>query len=1084
MNRTVRSATTSLALLLGAAILAPALVAPTPADAADDERRRLSARDMESNEDPRSEYAKQAEEKRLQSIAFLKDLLADGGDVEGDRKAEMMLRLADLYFQQGRAVYLREMAQFDEEYNACIENEACDDQAFFEKGPDNSGSEDWQGKSIALYKQILRNYPRYRRAGDATFYLGMALQDLGRKEEAVKQFITLTKQYPDNSYVPDAFVNIGEYYFEENNAYKALLAYKKATVDREHSKYSFALYKLAWCYYNVGEYGKAINTMKSVVAYTQTQSGDKSKALELQDEALKDLVRFFADAGEMSEAYEYFNKLGKKELIRSMLKRLANMYLEQGKNEQAIQTYRRLINENPQSPDNPDYQAEIIKAYKKIGNKEETLQEVDRLLKTYGKNSAWARANASNQDAVKSAEQSIEKNLRAVAVDYHNEARKLGSGADARGTYALAEQAYSVYLDNFPDSSHAYEVRYAYGELKYKLKKFDEAYTQYMKVVEIDPKGKHSRFCAESAIFAAEELIKADGGAEMNRSGGKVDKDVQPQELTENEQKLIDACAQFAKLYPGGDKTKNAIYKSGYLLYNKYRFAEAAEQFNLVIKMDPKSREAEQAANLILDSFAIKEDYAELKKNAKFYHEQEGLGSQSFKKDVYDVYQRASFQLIVEDFKKDKDELKAAKAYEAFYNEFKDNAKVEVLATSINNAAVYYANQKKVADAMRLNHMLVEDPQFGDKTKYYYGAIEKLGFAYESIADFDQAAHYYEKMYGLFEAEKTKVAKDDEEKAEKMIDVAMDAIYSAAVFRKAMGDTAQAETNYRNFIATALKYRGDSDEVKARVWDVHLTIAKMYEDSGDTKKAADEFQAFYTTNRTTKDSPPPYTYFARLHHGRALEAMGKEREAFRIYEETVKLYESYLEKGGEPGEHTEYVAEMMYILAQPALEEYLAMKIESRGGGGRRTEDRHMKNQLVGKQKKLQELDATFKEIIATKSGEYSLAALVALGRVQENMADALLNGDAPYYLTDDQVEFYKMGMQDMAYPRTQAAIELYKLALDKSYELTLYNEDTAYATRRLGELAPEDFPGLEEEILEPTYTSADTKAYDFESEL
>ncbi len=1083
MKRTVRSITTALAVAVGTSMAIPASTLVHPALAADDDRRKLSARDMEANEDPSSEFARQAEEKRIQSIDFLKGLLAED-DIEGDRKAEMMLRLADLYFQQGRAVYLREMAAFDRKYDACVEDEKCDDQAMFNAGADNDESAEWQNKSITLYTQILNNYPRYARAGDATFYLGMALQDLGRRKEGVKQFVKLTKQYPDSDYVPDAYVNIGEYYFDENNAYKALLAYKKAAANRNHGKYSFALYKLAWCYYNVGEYGKAIDTMKSVVAFTQTQQENKSKAIELQDEALKDLVRFFADAGEMSEAYEYFNKLGKKELIRSMLKRLASMYLEQGKNEQAIQTYRRLINEDSNSPDNPDYQTEIIKAYKKIGNKEETLQEVDRLLKTYGKSSAWARANASNQDAVKAAEKSIEKNLRSVAVDYHNLARKLKTGSEAMKTYGLAETAYTVYLENFPKSSHAYEVRYAIGELKWTLKKFDEAYDQYMKVVEIDPKGKHSRFCAESAIFAAEELIKKDGGSKIDGKTKKVDKNVQPEELTGNEQKLIAACAQFAKLYPGGAKTKNAIYKSGYLLYNKYRFAEAAEQFNLVIKMDPKSREAEQAANLILDSFVIKEDYAELKKNAKFYYDQEGLGSSKFKKEVYDIYQRASFQLIVVDFEKDKDELKAAKSYEAFYAEFKDTAEMKVLATAINNAAVYYDNKKQVADAMRLRHMLVEDAKFGDKTKYYYKAIESLGFAYESIADFDKAAFYYEKMYGLFEAEKTKVAKDDKEKAEAMIDVAMDAIYSAAVFRKAMGDLAKADADYQHFINTALKYRKSDDKVISRVHDVKLTKAKMYEDSGDLAKAAQRYYAYYATDPVTKTAPEPYTYFARLHHGKALEAQGKKRDAVRLYEKTVALYQAYLKKGGEPGEHTEYVAEMMFTLAQPALEKYMDMKIASKGGGGRRSEDKHMKAQLVGKQKKLQELEGTIKEIIETKSGPYSLASLVALGRVQENMADVLLNGDAPYYLTDDQVEFYKMGMQDMAYPRTQAAIELYKLALDKSYELTLYNDDTAYATRRLGELAPEDYPGLEEEILEPNYTSSETKTLDFEKEL
>lgn len=1079
MNPLLRN-TTRLGLLVA---ISGGVLAPQLADAADDDRRRLSARDMESGEDPKSEFAKQAEAKRLESIDFLKGLLAE--DVEGDRKAEMMLRLADLYFQQGRAIYFREMAAFDDGWAACQQDQSCNDQDYFERGPDNSGSQEWQNKSIRLYQQILRNYPRYQRADQATFFLGMALMDLGKKDDANDQFITLTKRYPDSEYVPASYVNIGEYYFNDNNAYKALLAYKKATANRDHDQYSFALYKLGWCYYNVGEYGKAIDTMKSVVAFTQTQGSDADKALELQEEALKDLVRFFADAGEMNEAYEYFNKLGKKELIRSMLKRLATMYFEQGKFEETIRTYRRLINENPQSPDNPEYQAEIIKAYKKIGKKEETLQEIDRLLKTYGKQSAWARANASNQDAVKSAEDSIEKNLRQVAVEYHNEARKLGNNSGAKETYALAEQAYTVYLQEFPDSSHAYEVRYAFGELLYKLKKYDGAYEQYMKVVEIDPKGKHSRFCAESSIFAAEEMIKADGGAEMNRTSGKVDKNVQPQELSPNEQKLIDACAQFAKLFEGDPKTKNAIYKSGYLLYNKYRFAEAADQFNLVIKMDPKSKEAETAANLILDSFAIKEDYSNLKKNAKIYYEQDGLGSAKFKQGVYEIYQRASFQLIVEDFKQDKDELKAAKAYEAFYDEFKDTAETDVLATAINNAAVYYTNQKKVEDAMRLRHMLVEGEKFGDKTKYYYNAVENLGFAYESIADFDQAAHYYEMMFDLFEDEKTKIAKDDADKADKMIDVAMDAIYSAAVFRKAMGEVEQAEVDYRKFIETAMKYRADNDDTKARVWDVFLTIGRAYEDAGDWNKAANEFYGFYNgTNKATKDAPMGFTYFARLHHGKALEAQGKTRDAFALYNKTIAEYDKFVKGGGEPGEYTEYVAEMKYIVIQPEIEKYLGMKIKSKGGGGRRTEDKHMKAQLVGKQKKLQELDKGLKEIIATKSGPWSLAALVALGKVQEDMSDTLLNGDTPYYLTDDQEEIYKMGMQDMAYPRTQAAVELYKLALDKAYELTLYNEDTAYATRRLGVLAPDDFPGLEEEILEPRFTSSSSKSFDFETGL
>ena len=361
--------------------------------------------------------------------------------------------------------------------------------------------------------------------------------------------------------MPDAYVMIGEHYFDDNNAYKALLAYQKAAAYRDSPKYPFAMYKLAWCYYNVGEYGKSIDTMKAVVAYSQAVAAGEQQStsnIQLQDEALKDLVRFFADAGEMDEAYAYFNKLGKKDLIRSMLKRLATTYFEQGKFEQCIQTYRRLISEAPQAAEAPEYQHEIIQAYNKIGRKQETMQEIDRLLKTYGASSAWARANSSDQDALDEASDYIEKNLRKVAQDYHEEARKLGSGDRAKENYLLAYKAYKVYLEEFPDGKNSYELRYNFAELLYDIKKFDEAYEQYMAVVKIDPKGKNSKFCAESAIFSSKEMIKREGAGPTAVRGS-----LDPIPLTTWEQKYVDALDQFARVYPEDTKTKNNNHGGG-----------------------------------------------------------------------------------------------------------------------------------------------------------------------------------------------------------------------------------------------------------------------------------------------------------------------------------------------------------------------------------------------------------------------------------------------------------------------------------------------------------------------------------------
>ncbi|MCB9678897.1 MAG: tetratricopeptide repeat protein [Alphaproteobacteria bacterium] len=1041
-----------------------------PAYSADDEddskRRRIQLRQVEEGAQQSAEFRAQAQAKRLEAIQRLKDLLSRGA--EGDTKAEMMLRLADLYFAQGRDIYFSEMEAFDAAYERCFNTDGCIPENL---QPDNRQSKEWQERSIKLYENILRSYPRYARADQATFFLGSALTDIGDQKEGVSAFKKLVKLYPESAYVPDAYILIGEYYFENNEAFPALKAYLKASSYTNHPKYGFAKYKLAWCYYNVGEYDQAIGNMKEVVQYSMAADQSQKSNIQLQDEALKDLVRFFADAGQMNEAYDYFNSLGKKDLIRKTLRRLASTYYENGQFEQSVETYRRLILEEPSSTENPGYQGEIIKAYKQIGDKEKTLEEVDRLLREYGKDSSWARANASDPNAIADAQKSIEKNLRTLAVDYHNQAKTLEKSRhpSATGVYELARQAYNTYLQQFPQGEHTYDVRYAYGELLYKLKDYAGAFDQYMLVVQTDPKGKHSKFCAESAIFAAEEQVKLEGGGKLPQadpSAGKRD----PIPLTAWEQRLVDACKQFATLYPQDTKVIGVIFKSAYLLYNKYQFTAAAEQFNVVINMNPSSSQAEQAANLILDTFVLEKNWSELKKNAKFYYEMKNLGSSKFKQDVYNIYENASFKLIEADYEKDQDHGKAADAFMAYYGEFPD-AKNAALA--LNNSSIYYYKANRVADAMKVRHILIDDPKFGVKTKYYYDQIAALGFDYQQIADYDKSAFYYEKLFNLFPAE-VKKREGEPERKESIPEVttkASDALYSAAVFRTAMGDWQRGIENYNTWMAA---FPADT-----QIPEVQLTVGKIYEDNAQWDKAADVFYKFYTKppEGATKD----FIYFARSHYANALRKQGKEKNAIQVYTETVKLWD----KEGRPAEGTELVAEMMFVLAQPKLDKYLTLRLEGKTGAPPKQQDKALLASLKAKTQALQDVQTTFTEIVQTGAGEWGLASLVALGKAYENMGQSFRTGDIPDYLTEDQREIYTMQVEDKSYVQDEKAIEAYKLALEKSYEFTLYNENTGYATRRLGELRPNEYQGLQETLMEPRYTSKTVGSeFNYEQEM
>lgn len=230
---------------------------------------------------------RRAREKRHESMAFLKDILANRSP-SGTQKAEMMLRLAELYHEEGRDI------------------------ALDRKGEANA----WFERAATLYGSILTSFPTFARADQAAFFHAATLSELDRRAEAVSLYTKVVRMYPDSAYVPDAYIQLGEHYFHANNAYKALLAYKKASTYKDSKQRAFALYKLGWCYYTIGEFGEAIDAMKRVVA--ATKKPQSASDTQLQDAALQDLVPFFRAAGEQEAGRTYFRKLRRQDLAAKL----------------------------------------------------------------------------------------------------------------------------------------------------------------------------------------------------------------------------------------------------------------------------------------------------------------------------------------------------------------------------------------------------------------------------------------------------------------------------------------------------------------------------------------------------------------------------------------------------------------------------------------------------------------------------------------------------------------------------------------------------------------------------------------------
>ncbi|MDP6932025.1 MAG: tetratricopeptide repeat protein, partial [Myxococcota bacterium] len=645
----------------------------------------------------------------------------------------------------------------------------------------------------------------------------------------------------------------------------------------------------------------------------------------------------------------------------------------------------------------------------------------------------------------------IEKNLRTVAVNYHNEARKLGRGGGADKAFGFAEEAYRVYLAEFPESSHSYEMRYAFGELLYKLKKYDESYDQYMQVVKIDPKGKRSQFCANSAIHAAAKMIKVEQKSGKILSAS-VDNKTEPIPLSEWETKRITAIDQFIQMFPDHKDTKGLIYEAGNLYYTKNQFKEMSDRFRIVIGMDPRSKQAMLAANQILDSFVLIEDWPNLKEVSKSFYDQESLGNSTFKKEVYQIYERTSFKLIEIDFVEKEKFSEAAGAFMAFYDEFPES---KVADKAINNASVYYYKTTQRDNAMKARHLLIE--KF-PKSEYYKDQVAALGYDYETIADFETSAEWYEKLFAM----------------DKEHEGAKEALYSAGLFRRALGDSDKAVENFQKFMTIY------PDDERSR--DLPLDIGKIYESN---EKWSDSSKVYYTyfTKADYETTPADQVFFARMRYGLNLEAMNQTSKADRHWVDTLKAYDAAKGKSIPMEAAIEFAAQIMFKQADPALKKYEALQISGPAVGqkvSKKKETEIIKSQLASKAKTLQEIEATYVEIIQTGAGEWGLACLVQLGKAYENMGEALGNSYIPPYLTDDQKDMYKMEMEDLIFPQEEKAVQAYSEALKKSFELNLYNDNTAFATRRLGELRPNQYPVLEELLLEPRYTTRDVVEFPY----
>ncbi|MHB1843824.1 MAG: tetratricopeptide repeat protein, partial [Deltaproteobacteria bacterium] len=814
-----------------------------------------------------------------------------------------------------------------------------------------------------------------------------------------------------------------EHFFNSNDLDRARKSYEKALAFNIPQIYAFALYKLAWCDFNAGAYDEAIRKFEKVVSYQENAArsgprGERKEKIQLKSEALGDMVLSWAQLNAVDQARDYYAQHASRKKSHHLMARLANVYFDAGKWDPAIRTYRMIIDEDPADAEDPAYQANIVKAYEGQRMRDQVRVELKKLVQNYGPKSEWAQANSHNKSAIAAAYDLTEGSMRELVTDYHQEAQKTKSVA----TYRLARDIYKEYLDSFPDSDNAYNLRFYYAEILYALQEWDKAAEQYELVVKKDPKGAYGKSAAYDTILCCEKLVAISQGRlqqrelsdnekidEKQKKGviqkhsmiAKANKSVHEEPIPHWEQKLADASDRYVKLYPGNADEVTVRYKAAFIYYDHFHFVEAGKRLGEVITKWPTNELAQKAADLIMDALSAKGEVAELNDLAKKFYGNHQLAKPGspFAQRVMSIIQRTQFTLAQEIFEQ-KDYGRAGKLFDEFVKYF---PKSDFAPKALFNSMVGYENGDKLDLAIPEGEKLLRDYPKSDLASK---TLEALAHDYEREADFEKAAESYEQYVKLY-------PKDPK---------AADDLFNAALWSEGLGNFTKAIGLYGQYLKE-FKDRKDAPEIQ-------FNIALIFEKEKAWKEAAKAFEAY--SRVYGHDLSAGKIYYAKYKQMEALRKSGDERAAQKLGDDLLKSYSRLSEAERKEDGNLAAYAQLRFRELDPLWTRYTAIRFDNAN---------KLKGQLKEKLKALPEVEKAYTQVLAIGDGDYGIAALTRIGFAYLDFAKNLTDSPDPKGLSPDLLDQYRAELENRALPLEDKGIEAIEKALQKSSELNVYDD-------------------------------------------
>lgn len=311
--------------------------------------------------------AQDLEKRRAQILNIIDEEINEINRLSSQRKntAELLLRRAELNLEKARLWREKENSDFlaipsDKRRKLKKENYFRTSTKFFNRA-----------NNLAV--QLLRKYPRYSKKGEAYYILGYNAKEANKQKTAAKYLARAGQTTRDAETKIKTQITLAEVYYNEKKFSKAIPLYESALSKHKDKWWTKDSFNLAWSYYQVNRFDKAIDKMKEVYRYSKD-----NRFIDMSRDVERDLGIFYATSGKVSEGVSFYRKIG--ENFSEKLLTIAAALNQQGQYTKAIDVLENALKNTKDEDERIRIYVEMLIVYDKAAKNADHLAVSNKLV--------------------------------------------------------------------------------------------------------------------------------------------------------------------------------------------------------------------------------------------------------------------------------------------------------------------------------------------------------------------------------------------------------------------------------------------------------------------------------------------------------------------------------------------------------------------------------------------------------------------------------------------------------------------------------------------------------------------------------